>query len=236
MRDVVRMRWLRRRKSERLVLPGPFDRQVGETGHAQAARQPSLDGRLDQIGRKEGKRDRHVHLTNTAPLALGDAFGIGVGICEQLSQPPAAARNRCDQERAARRHYVAWSDLEKTDFAEEYWTTLWNWYAIGGIGHVAAYLATLDLSSFNPKAPPPKTAAFWDIVDSDRAPEGSRAAARSASGRTARRAAPHVSRETWEAFELLRFSLSPDRCRQRAHRRRLAVTTRDTAGWRDAAE
>jgi hypothetical protein len=29
----------------------------------------------------------------------------------------------------------------------------------------------LDLSGFNPKAPPPKTAAFWEIVDASRAPE-----------------------------------------------------------------
>ena len=39
------------------------------------------------------------------------------------------------------------------------------------IGHVAAYLAELDLSAFDPKAPPPKTPAFWDIVDANRAPE-----------------------------------------------------------------
>ena len=32
-------------------------------------------------------------------------------------------------------------------------------------------LAELDLSEFDPKAPPPKTAAFWDIVDANRAPE-----------------------------------------------------------------
>jgi hypothetical protein len=37
--------------------------------------------------------------------------------------------------------------------------------------HVAAYLAELDLSGFDPKAPPPKTAAFWAIVDANRAPE-----------------------------------------------------------------
>ena len=37
--------------------------------------------------------------------------------------------------------------------------------------HVAAYLAELDISAFDPKAPPPKTAAFWDIVDANRAPE-----------------------------------------------------------------
>ena len=36
---------------------------------------------------------------------------------------------------------------------------------------MAAYLAELDISSFDPKAPPHKTEAFWDIVDANRAPE-----------------------------------------------------------------
>jgi hypothetical protein len=70
-----------------------------------------------------------------------------------------------------RRHYVAWSELAKEDFSDEYWTTLYGWYAAGGTRHVAAYLATLDLSDFNPKAPPPKTPAFWEIVDASRTPE-----------------------------------------------------------------
>jgi hypothetical protein len=34
-----------------------------------------------------------------------------------------------------------------------------------------AYLAELDISKFDPKAPPPKTAAFWDVVDANRSPE-----------------------------------------------------------------
>ena len=46
-----------------------------------------------------------------------------------------------------------------------------RWYDDGGFGHVAAYLAKLDLSGFDPKAPPPKTPAFWEIVDANRAPE-----------------------------------------------------------------
>jgi hypothetical protein len=70
-----------------------------------------------------------------------------------------------------RRHFVAWSDLTKKDFPENYWNELWGWYATGGIGHVAAYLAELDIAAFDAKAPPPKTPAFWDIVDSSRAPE-----------------------------------------------------------------
>jgi hypothetical protein len=70
-----------------------------------------------------------------------------------------------------RRHYVAWSAAQKDEFEDAYWRNLWSWYGSGGIGHVAAYLATLDLSGFDPKAPPPKTAAFWDIVSANRAPE-----------------------------------------------------------------
>ncbi len=70
-----------------------------------------------------------------------------------------------------RRHFVAWSELTKEDFGEGYWRELYGWYANGGIGHVAAYLRTLDLSDFDPKAPPPKTAAFWQVVDAGRAPE-----------------------------------------------------------------
>jgi hypothetical protein len=70
-----------------------------------------------------------------------------------------------------RRHYVAWSDRKKEDCAPDYWNLLWKFYADGGLAHVAAYLATVDLSGFDPKAPPPKTAAFWDIVGVNRAPE-----------------------------------------------------------------
>jgi hypothetical protein len=69
-----------------------------------------------------------------------------------------------------RRHFVAWTECTPEDFAADYWTKLWNWYE-GGDRHVAAYLATLDISTFDPKAPPPKTSAFWDIVEANRAPE-----------------------------------------------------------------
>jgi hypothetical protein len=72
-----------------------------------------------------------------------------------------------------RRHFVAWSDLTKEDFTPEYWNKLWAWYDSGGDQHVAAYLATLNLATFDAKAPPPKTPAFWDIVDASRAPEDS---------------------------------------------------------------
>jgi Family of unknown function (DUF5906) len=72
-----------------------------------------------------------------------------------------------------RRHYVAWTDITKDDFEDGYWDKIWGWYKAGGYGHVAAYLAQLDLSDFNPKAPPLKTPAFWEIVETNRSPENS---------------------------------------------------------------
>jgi Family of unknown function (DUF5906) len=72
-----------------------------------------------------------------------------------------------------RRHYVCWSDRRKEDFSPGYWTRLWDYYADGGLEHVAAYLMEFDLSDFDPKAPPPRTPAFWDIVNVGRAPEDS---------------------------------------------------------------
>ncbi len=70
-----------------------------------------------------------------------------------------------------RRHFVAWSDRGKQDFEPAYWKAIWDWYAAGGNGHVAAYLRHFDLKSFNPKSPPRQTSAFLDIVDAGRAPE-----------------------------------------------------------------
>ncbi len=70
-----------------------------------------------------------------------------------------------------RRHYVAWSDLERDSFDIEYWNDLYRWYQDGGTQNVASFLKGYDLSDFDPKAPPPKTPAFWDIVDANRAPE-----------------------------------------------------------------
>ena len=70
-----------------------------------------------------------------------------------------------------RRHFVAWSRLEQSDFEQGFWRRQFRWYASGGNEAVADYLASRDLASFDPKAPPPKTAAFWEIVNANRAPE-----------------------------------------------------------------
>jgi hypothetical protein len=72
-----------------------------------------------------------------------------------------------------RRHYVAWSDTTKDEFDEAYWNKLYGYYETGGHAHVTAYLAAFDISDFNSKAPPPKTPAFWEIVEVNRSPENS---------------------------------------------------------------
>jgi Family of unknown function (DUF5906) len=72
-----------------------------------------------------------------------------------------------------RRHFVAWTSLQKEDdcFHSGYWKKLWGYYQYGGLRHVVAYLRQHDISSFDHKAPPPKTAAFWAIVDANRSAE-----------------------------------------------------------------
>jgi hypothetical protein len=71
-----------------------------------------------------------------------------------------------------RRHYIAWSECTKDDFEDGYWNKLWSWYKDdAGFEHVAAYLTELNISGFDPYAPPPKTPAFWDIVSANSAPE-----------------------------------------------------------------
>jgi hypothetical protein len=69
-----------------------------------------------------------------------------------------------------RRHFVCWSPIEKAA-PPDYWNKIYDWYDSGGYEDVAAYLLTLDLSDFDPKAPPPKTAAFWEICSASQMPE-----------------------------------------------------------------
>jgi hypothetical protein len=77
-----------------------------------------------------------------------------------------------------RRHYVAWSDLpaagEPGALGGDYFERLYRWYDDeGGVRHVAAWLASHSLADFDPKAPPLKTRAFWEIVDAHRSADES---------------------------------------------------------------
>jgi hypothetical protein len=71
-----------------------------------------------------------------------------------------------------RRHYVAWSTTGLDDFEDGYFHSLWQYFELGR-DDIAAYLMQLDISEFDPKAPPPKTSAFWDIVNASRSHEAS---------------------------------------------------------------
>jgi hypothetical protein len=76
-----------------------------------------------------------------------------------------------EESASRRRHFVAWSNATPGDFAEGYWNKIWDWYNAGGDRDVAAFLAGYTITDFDPKAPPPKTLAFWDIVEANSAPE-----------------------------------------------------------------
>lgn len=75
-----------------------------------------------------------------------------------------------------RRHYVAASERLRTEFTKRYFDDLYRWFDREGSGHVAAYLRQVDLSRFDAKAPPPKTAAFFEIVEAEKSPHQSRLA------------------------------------------------------------
>ena len=67
--------------------------------------------------------------------------------------------------RTDRRHLIGWSERLKSEMAE-YCAGLWNWYEKeNGFAKVAHFLRSRDLSKFNPKAEPRKTAAWHLIVD-----------------------------------------------------------------------
>ena len=60
----------------------------------------------------------------------------------------------------------------KDDFAEDYWNRSVALVRRRRRSPRRRLPRTaLDISAFDPKAPPPKTAAFWEIVDANRAPE-----------------------------------------------------------------
>lgn len=70
-----------------------------------------------------------------------------------------------------RRHYVAWSPRNKETLPPDYFDRIYDWYDAGGRNNVIAFLQSYNLASFDAKASPPKTQAFFEIVDANRAPE-----------------------------------------------------------------
>jgi hypothetical protein len=75
-----------------------------------------------------------------------------------------------------RRFHVAWSPLPYGHFPPAFFNEFYKWLENGGNAIVADYLATFDIANFDPKAPPPRTAAFQRMVDTNRAPENAQLA------------------------------------------------------------
>ena len=75
-------------------------------------------------------------------------------------------------EASDRRYLVLRSPLPPDHTSPEKWSEFAEWCENqNGFDHIAAYLAARNLSRFNPKAPPPKTAAFHTLVHTNAAPE-----------------------------------------------------------------
>jgi hypothetical protein len=75
---------------EHLMLTRPSDRRIEQAGDADAARQPTVNGCLDQARCKEGQRDRHLDMALAAGFACGDAVdcrGAGLDLGKPLPAP-----------------------------------------------------------------------------------------------------------------------------------------------------
>ena len=70
-----------------------------------------------------------------------------------------------------RRHFVCVSEARKEQFGPDYFEALHAWFDNGGAAKVAHYLANLDLTGFNAKAPPPQTSGWKTLVNAGLAPE-----------------------------------------------------------------
>jgi hypothetical protein len=151
----TRFEWeLLRRKPEHLVLAGPFGRQVGEADNSHAMRKASFDRSVDEIGREEGKRDRHVDLADAAAVSRRDARRACRRVRDELIEPAAPAGNRGDQESAVLGTHCAGQTqkesypnspgasyyvLRARRLGHEYLTASFEWRLVpGDLQHIAA--------------------------------------------------------------------------------------------------
>jgi hypothetical protein len=68
------------------------------------------------------------------------------------------------------RYFPIWSDVTKEDYRDTpmFFVEFHNWLDHGGIEDVVAYLRALDVSGYQPKALPPVTDLFLEMVDQSR--------------------------------------------------------------------
>ena len=82
-----------RGKSEHAVLARPFRREFAKARDTHSIGQAAFNSRLDQVGCKKGKRDRHVDLAYAAPLSLSDRVNSNHWLGLELIQPPSSLGN-----------------------------------------------------------------------------------------------------------------------------------------------
>jgi hypothetical protein len=65
-----------------------------------------------------------------------------------------------------RRYFIVFSDVLRDQLGAEYWRALDAWMAVAeNVEEIAAWLMVRDVSHFNPKAPPPRTAAWHEMAE-----------------------------------------------------------------------
>jgi len=73
-------------ETKHLPLARPLRGQVAHPRHAMAVREAPFDCGLDEVGREEGERDRHVDLPCAAALALRDTLGFDSRVGHDLDK------------------------------------------------------------------------------------------------------------------------------------------------------
>src|SRR5262245_26147947 len=80
-------------QTEHAVLARPFGGKFAKTRDTHSIGQTPLDGCLDEVGCKEGERERHVDLAHAAALSLSDRFNSDRRFGHKLVQPPSSFGN-----------------------------------------------------------------------------------------------------------------------------------------------
>lgn len=71
------------------------------------------------------------------------------------------------------RHAVFWSDARRghAGLDDAYFDGLWAWLDAGGLENCAAYLLAINVQDFKPKGMPPRTPAFYAMMEGSRSDE-----------------------------------------------------------------
>jgi hypothetical protein len=167
----------------------PVRRAVGD-GNTQTVQPPVLLGRfsgyLENVilviaeARDMGEFNRYQFYEHMKPILAAPPYSLTVDRknIQEYRIPNVVGVIITTNHKAAlyltaddRRHLVCWSSCKQDDFPKSHWTEFYRWYEAGGYDHVHAYLLSLDLGEWDPKAPPPKTQAFWELVAAGRPQE-----------------------------------------------------------------